>query len=250
MLFLRDYLNATCFTQSFSNVGTASGIGDITLRVKGNVWKSKPKDKNATGEGNEAHELAGTAPDKGERAALAIGVDIRSPTGDALNFLGAGTAGVKPFVIWSYRSRISPHVFVGYETNGSSLVAGDISTGKKERFPGQLTYSSGADVWFTKRLTAALDIVGQQVFQAARTQVATFTEPGACPDLNCLTPSASNTDQNLAQSTGTFNITNASLGVKVKPFATLLVTGNVLIKMNNGGLRANAVPLIGLSYAF
>lgn len=234
-----DSCGAPCFHSSFPNVGTASGIGDITLRVKGKVWTNK-----GTG------EQAGSEATASGKAALALGVDIRVPTGDGLNFLGAGTAGVKPFLVWSYRSRIAPHAFVGYETNGSSVLAGDVLTGQKERFPGQLTYSGGADVWATKWLTVAVDLLGQQVFQAQRTAITTFTEPGACTNIACSPPKLANVDQNLLQSTGTFNITNASVGLKAKPFSTLLITGNVLIKMNDGGLRASVVPLVGLSYAF
>jgi len=215
-----------CLNNSFSDFRSVSGIGDITLRVKGTAWK-------------------------GERAALALGVDIRVPTGDELNFLGSGAAGVRPFVVWSYRSRISPHVLVGYETNGSSVLAGDISTSKKARLPGQLTYSGGADVWLTKWFTAAFDLVGQQVFEARRVSVTTFTELGACTDSSCTAPfKTPNTDPNLSQLTGSYNIANASVGVKIRPFARLLVTGNVLIKLNDGGLRANFVPLVGVSYTF
>jgi len=222
---------APCLFNTFSNAGSSSGIGDITLRAKGTAWK-------------------------GEKAGLALGVDVRLPTGDSLNFLGAGAVGVKPFIIWSYHARVSPHAFVGFETNGSSRIAGDISTGDKERLPGDLTYSGGVDFWLTKRLTMAADLVGQQVFQAPRTNRTTFTEPGQCqdsqseqcdPSLGFLPPKV---DANLADSTGAFNMTNLSLGAKVKPFSTVLITGNVLIKLNDGGLRARFVPLLGVSYTF
>jgi hypothetical protein len=221
----RPGCGAPCFDGRFSNVGTASGIGDITVRVKGTAWK-------------------------GERAGLALGVDVRTPTGDSFNFLGAGTAGIKPFGVWSYRSRVSPHIQVGYEVNGSSAIAGDISTGKKERLPGQLTYSGGADIWLTKSFTAAFDLVGQQVFQARRTVVGTLTEPGACDSLSCNNPSPAHTDPDLSQKTESYNITNASVGVKIKPFHSLVMIGNVLIKLNEGGLRAKFVPLVGISYTF
>jgi opacity protein-like surface antigen len=220
-----------CLEQPFSNVRTASGIGDITLRVKGIAWK-------------------------GERAGVALGVDVRVPTGDSLNFLGAGAAGVRPFVAWSYRARVSPHAVVGYEANGSSVIAGDITTGKKDKLPGALTYSAGADFWVTKRLTVAADIVGQQVFQVRRTTMTTFTELGQCqdsatqvcdPDAGFLAP---HVDPVISQSTESYNATNLSLGVRVKPLGSLLLTGNVLIKLNDGGLRAKFVPLVGLSYTF
>jgi len=219
-----------CLEQPFSNIRTTSGIGDITLRVKGTAWK-------------------------GERAGVALGVDVRVPTGDSLNFLGAGAAGVKPFVAWSYHARVSPHAVVGYETNGSSVIAGDISTGKKDKLPGALTYSAGADFWVTKRLTVAADIVGQQVFQARRTTMTTFTELGQCQDGAVLCdPDAgflpAKVDPVISQATESYNATNLSLGVRVKPVGALLLTGNVLIKLNDGGLRAKFVPLVGLSYTF
>lgn len=232
----RDDCPATCLFRPFSSVESASGIGDISLRVKGTAWK-------------------------GERAALALGVDVRLPTGDQLNFLGAGAAGVRPFFVWSYRPvssetsrqwwrRISPHVFVGYEANGSSVLAGDISTGQKERLPSQLTYSGGADVWLTHWFTAAFDLVGQEVFQARRTSVTTFIEPGPCDNFACQNPGPSAHDPDLAQVTGSYNATNASVGWKVRPVAGLLITGNALIKLNEGGLRANVIPLVGISYTF
>jgi hypothetical protein len=217
----------SCLHASSANVRSASGIGDITFRVKGTAWK-------------------------GERAAVALGVDVRTPTGDALNFLGAGAAGFKPFLVWSYRSRISPHAFVGYEVNGSSVVAGDITTGKKERLPGQLTYAVGADVWLTKWFSAAFDLVGQQVFQAQRLSKNQFVEPLECqnPDCNGVVEPPAPTDPNLLPTTGSYNVTNASIGAKIRPFRHLVVTGNVLVKLNDGGFRAKLVPLVGVSYTF
>ena len=221
----RPDCGAPCLNRTFFNAGTASGIGDITLRVKGTAWR-------------------------GERSALALGVDIRVPTGDQYDFLGAGAAGFKPFVVWSYRSRISPHALVGYETNGSSVIGGDLSTGRKERLPGQLTYSAGADVWVTRWLTAAFDLVGQQVFQAQRSSSTTVADLGACTNADCSTSNPPASYSTLSPSTGTFNLTNASFGVKIKPFSNVLITGNVLTKLNSGGLRANYVPLFGASYTF
>jgi hypothetical protein len=216
-----------CLNSSSSTFRTASGIGDLIFRVKGTAWK-------------------------GERAALALGVDVRVPTGDALNFLGAGAAGVKPFVVWSYRSRISPHAFVGYEVNGSSVVAGDTTSGQKAKLPGQLTYSGGADVWLTKWLSTAFDVVGQQVFQAQRLTATRFVEPLACTDPNCnsLVTTPAPPDPNLVSTSGTYNIANASIGAKIKPFGHFLITGNVLVKLNDGGLRSKPVPMLGVSYTF
>jgi len=221
--------DSPCLHTSSSNIRNASGVGDITFRVKGLAWK-------------------------GERAALALGVDVRAPTGDALNFLGAGAAGVKPFVVWSYRHRISPHAMVGYETNGSSVVDGDITTGRKAKLPSQLTYSGGADVWITKWLSAAFELVGQQVFEAQRLLTTTFSEPRKCVDAFCNdlvpVPPPTPTHPDLLPTTGSYNITNASIGAKIKPTQHLVVTGNVLLRLNDGGLRSKAIPLVGVSYTF
>jgi hypothetical protein len=220
-----------CLNQSFSSVRTASGIGDMTVRIKAMAMK-------------------------GEHAALALGADVRLPSGDALNYVGSGAAGVQPFVIWSRGARISPHVFVGYEVNGSSVIAGDVTTGSKERLPSQLSYSGGADFGITKRVTVAADLVGQQAFQVRRLSKTTFTELGACtqPYNTCVNASTDvmppNTDPALAQSTESVNITSVSVGAKWKPVSTFLVTANVLIRVNDGGLHAAPAPLIGLSYTF
>jgi hypothetical protein len=223
-----------CLNQQFSIFRTASGIGDMTMRVKGTAWK-------------------------GERAALALGADIRLPTGDATNFLGAGAAGFQPFIAWSLSSRISPHALAGFEVNGSSVVAGDVLQGTKDRLPGQFRYSAGADILVTKWLTGAFDLVGQELFQTQRITQTSFTELAQCTP-NTVDPNnpscpsgpgnVGNVDPNLSQSTGTFNVTSLSIGAKVRPFSNLILTGNAMIKMNNGGLRSNIVPLVGVSYTF
>jgi hypothetical protein len=85
---------------------SAGGIGDVTFRVKGTLVK-------------------------GERAGLAVGVDVRTPTGNDLNYLGSGAIGVRPFAAVDYRARVSPHASIGYEANGSSVLAStDQSTAK------------------------------------------------------------------------------------------------------------------------
>ncbi len=143
------------------------------------------------------------------------------------------------------------------------MLAGDISTGSKARLPSQVTYSGGADVWLTKRITLALDLIGQQVNGTRRLERTTFTELPACKPLppgnlgQLCDPNnpqggflAPDTVQNLSPVNGHYNITNASVGAKIKPFGNLLVTGNVLLKLNDGGLRAKVVPLVGVSYTF
>jgi hypothetical protein len=43
---------------------------------------------------------------------------------------------------------------------------------------------------------------------------------------------------------------DAALGAKVRLLRHLLVTGNVLLKLNDSGLRAKVVPLAEITYTF
>ncbi len=46
------------------------------------------------------------------------------------------------------------------------------------------------------------------------------------------------------------NSTNLSSGLKFNPGGNLLIAFNLLTRLNNGGVRAAVVPLVGLSYVF
>src|SRR5215469_6071044 len=207
---------ATSLTADFPNARTASGIGDVVLRAKGTVFKR-------------------------ERAAVALGADVRLPSGDENNFLGTGAAGVKPFLSASYRARISPHANLGYEFNGSSILAGNAVKGTKGRLPDQLFYSAGVDAGVTKKLTLAVDLLGQRFYEAPGLRI------GAWEDV------LKNLHPDVAQTIPihrSFNTDDLALGGKYSPFGNWLVTGNVQIKLDDGGLRAKVVPLIGVSYTF
>ncbi len=223
-----------CANQSFFNTRNATGIGDIVLRGKYTLWR-------------------------GERAGLAVGADLRLPSGDEQNFLGAGTVGFKPFAVLSYRARLSPHVNVGYEVNGDSTLAGDIAQGTSAHLPNQFIYSVGADVVIVnRRLAGTFDLIGQRVFDAPRVSVTSVPFLGACGPKGlspgdpayCTTPDPPIQRPTLTRSSNSFNITSAAIGVKFRPGGRLLVVGHVLVKLDDGGLRARVVPLVGVSYTF
>jgi len=220
-----------CLQASFSDSRKAVGIGDAVLRGKYTVYR-------------------------GERAGFALGVDVRLPSGDELNFLGSGATGVKPFGVLSYEARVSPHAEVGYEWNGEStlaggsLVPGTTPASPKGSLPSRFVYIVGADVAVTKRMTAAFDIYGQRLFRAPQLISSPYTDLGKCSDQACTTVTPGTTHPNVDQTRTDYNITNASLGLKLRLFANLVITANVLLKLDNAGLRALAVPLVGVSYNF
>jgi hypothetical protein len=219
-----------CLQGSFANSGSAQGIGDVTLRGKYEVYQ-------------------------GERFGFAAGVDVRLPTGDAENFLGSGATGVKPFGVFSYSARVSPHAEIGYEWNGDSILAGDFvgptASNNKRALPNRFVYTVGADVSIVKRLTGAFDLYGQRLFGVPQIVASSYTDLGTCSDIACttLTPGTSHPTLTVNPDTD-YNILNASLGLKYKLVHNLVVTGNVLLKLNDSGLRATAIPLVGVSYSF
>jgi hypothetical protein len=222
---------SSCYHNIFRNSNNSTGIGDVTLRVKGTVWK-------------------------GERNGIAAGVDVRLPSGDALNFQGAGAVGAKLFGVWSYSGRISPHANIGYEWNGSSILAGDLQTGTKARLPNQFFYSVGVEAGIVRRLTAAVDIIGQRILNGQVEAPSSVTVLGACatatPYPNCPvnTVGPSSSLPSITATTASYNLTSAGAGLRFNPFGGLLISANALFKVDEGGLRANVVPLISVSYTF
>jgi hypothetical protein len=49
---------------------------------------------------------------------------------------------------------------------------------------------------------------------------------------------------------GTYNRVDGAIGAKFRPFRNLIITGNLLVKLDQGGLRSRTIPLAGLSYTF
>jgi hypothetical protein len=219
-----------CLNATFTSSGTASGIGDVDLRGKYELYH-------------------------GEHLGFAAGVDIRLPTGDEQNLLGSGAVGVRPFGVISYGARVSPHAEIGYEVNGKSILAGDFvgptATNAKGGLPDRFVYIVGADASIVKRLTASFDIYGQRLFGVPQLFSNPYTDLGKCSDFNCTTLTPGTTHPDLGVHTSTdYNITSASVGLKYRPFSHLVVTGNALIKLDDGGLRSTVVPLVGVSYSF
>jgi hypothetical protein len=212
--FYDDGLGDLGNQRTYSKSGHASGIGDLVFRLKG-------------------------APLRSESFSLALGVDVRVPTGDEENFLGLGAMGVKPFLVASLsQGRVAPHVNVAYLWNGKSVLAGNVQTGEKADLPDQVTYAVGVDIGATKRLTLAFDFLGTYVIDSPRLIQEVFTAANgqSFPQIGFVTES--------------YNIANGSAGLKFNPAGRLLIDLNVLFKLDNSGLRDSLTPLVGIEYAF
>jgi hypothetical protein len=106
--------------------GNASGIGDMIVRLK--------------------YFLKET-----ELADIALAADLKIPTGDEKNLLGADAFTLTPFVILSktmFEGRFNPHLNFGYEVNFED-----------DEFS-QLKYAVGFDSRVTSKVSLAIDLIG------------------------------------------------------------------------------------------
>lgn len=199
----------------FTATGSASGLGDLTVRLKTTVAR-----KHSTG--------------------VAAGLDMRLPTGDQMNLLGTGTAGLQPFAIFSATyEKVSPHVNVSYQWNGSSVLAGNPATGTSADFPDQIALAAGTDVSVNPRLTLAFDVLGRRLVKAERLAQEDFH----ALDGKSVLPT-------IVFSRDSFNTLSGALGAKVNLFNRLLLDANLLFALDNHGLRDRITPLVGFEYSF
>lgn len=204
-------------TREYTRSGHATGLGDLTLRLKGQAAK--------WGSGN----------------GLALALDVRMPTGDEEDLLGSGAWGLRPFLATSFGlGALSPHVNLGYQWNGESLLAGNVVTGEKADLPDEFAYVVGADVALGQRLTLCADWVGRYVIDASRVAPATFVG----------LDSAGTQFPDIQFEESSYNQSSLALGFKANPAGRLLVVFNVLLKLDDHGLRDKVTPLLALDYTF
>jgi hypothetical protein len=202
-------------TEVYTAGGSASGIGDILIRAKYQVKR---------------------APNGG----LAIGVDLRAPTGDEHNLLGTGAAQAKVLLIGSAtRGTLSPHFNVGVTLSGDSdspfVSAHD-----------ELNYVGGVEYAPSSRVTIAADFIGRTLRDAGRLglQDKTFaymTNTGQ---------TGSATYPEFALNPGNLHLSYGAVGAKVNPTRNLVLSFNALIPLTKAGMRANITPVVGFDYTF
>ncbi|MBI2686141.1 MAG: hypothetical protein HYX27_07485 [Acidobacteria bacterium] len=200
--------------QTFAASGSARGLGDVLVRAKYTAIRFKS-------------------------GALALGLDARMPTGDEYNFLGTGSVGARPFTAISFRrGNFSPHANFAYWWNGNSILAGNVQAGTKGNQSDQLQYTLGFDYGLTRKFTVAADYLGQTQLQGNRVNLINYAAANGTAFPNVQVNRA-----RLAQNA-------ASLGIKANPIGELLVTFNLLVALDENGLRDRVAPMIGLSYTF
>ncbi|MDX2194070.1 MAG: transporter [Gemmatimonadales bacterium] len=214
--FFRQADDTVGDTRVYTAFGEATGLGDINVRGKLALHKSR-------------------------RMGLALGVDVKLPTGDEMNLLGTGSTAVQPFGVWSATlGPFSPHVNAGYRWNGPSVLGGAPGAGQQDDLPDVVVYSAGGALEVHRRLTLAVDVLGRAVLDSPRLVRETFRA------LN----TARTPYENIGFRRQTLHELSAATGLKLNVAERLLLNANLLFRLNNQGLRDKISPLIGLEYAF
>jgi hypothetical protein len=197
--------------------GSATGIGDIAIRAK-------------------YHFL------KGGGGGLAVGFDLRTPTGDADNLLGTGATQGKILLIGSTERRMfAPHFNIGYTFSGDS---GNEFINVTDEF----NYVFGTEFVAHPKVTVAFDLVGRQfrdsgrLVETAKTFNFVTAPPASVP--------GSATFNEFAQENGSLNNVIGAIGAKFNPAPNLLISANILFPFTDAGIRSNIVPVIGFDYSF
>jgi hypothetical protein len=205
-------------TRDFEESGSADGIGDVLVRTKFNLKNS-------------------------DNVGFAAALDLRLPTGDEENLLGAGATQTKLFLIGALRpsKRFAPRATVGYTiSSGGSDFIGEL--------PDEFNYSFGFDAGLHSRVSFTADFLGRTMIDAARVTVEDRTLTSSLR----LSPSTVNstTVQTPVPTTGNLNLWLASAGLKINPFGRLVLVGNVLFGLGDDGLQDEVTPVFGLDYTF
>lgn len=197
--------------QRFSASGDASGVGDVVIRSRYSFAR-----QGING--------------------VALGVDLRVPSGDEANMLGTGATQTRLFVIASSGGRVSPHVNVGYTA----------STGNAN-IPDVVNYTGGVEYGAHPRVTVNADFVGRSSRNALRLNPSTVTHqyqqgPSAALQQTTLA-SISVTPASLNTALGAF-------GAKINAWRNLLLSAHLLLPVTDAGLRSRPSVVLGFDYTF
>lgn len=204
-------------TRQFFSEGSAGGLGDLLVRVKTTLVR------------------------EGTRA-MAAGVDVRLPTGDEQNLLGAGAAGLRPFAAFSSSyGPFAPHANIAYQWNGRSVLAGDVRAHIEGDLPDQFIYAAGSDLAVNSRFSIVFDVLGQRVLNSPQLSTYTLAARGVAG-------SADLPDIRFAN--GSYWSTNGALGFKANVAPKVLVNFNMRFNIAGAGLSDRIAPLIGVEWAF
>jgi len=209
-----DTRNPVLFT-STNYDESATGLGDIGLRLKYRFFR--------------AAEV--------EMAAL---LDLRLPTGDEKDFLGTGKTNAR--FTWIMSKKIgdfSPHLNLGYERRAGSLDSDEFE------FTAGFDQKIASGVSFAAEFLGEFDVNRGEAIKLFPGTTEIIDMPRSSQSRNVRQVDLSNVpDRNYDHTL------NGSFGFRIAPSERLLLLGNILVPLNDGGLRSNVVPTLGVSVNF
>jgi hypothetical protein len=203
------------FEPTLAGGGTKTGLGDVVVRAKYN-----------------AAQIPG--------GGVAVGLDLRLPSGDEENLLGIPGTQFKAYgVVSSTVGNVSPHLNAGYTFSRGNELARDPDSVFLEP-PDEFGYTFGADMAVTPRLTIVGDVIGRVLRDEPRLS---FGGVGLGPAFR---------EFDLEDETGNLNLVLGSVGGKYKPWSNsnLLITTNILFSLTKAGLRDKLTPVVGFDFSF
>ncbi|HEY5618031.1 MAG TPA: transporter [Vicinamibacterales bacterium] len=209
-------------TQTSSASGTAVGVGDVLLRTKYQFYAS-------------------------DRGGLAVGGELRLPTGDETELLGTGTVqGRVALLATAMMGATSVHGNVGYTASGSASEDAEANF-----FPApadELNYAFSTDVVVHPRVTAAFEIAGRRLANVERV----VTQPLNVRFTSLTAPTVVQTAvlPGIGIREGNMNLILGVAGLKVNLARTLLLNAAVLFPLTDNGLHNRTTASIGVDYTF
>lgn len=200
-------------TEVFRASGSQTGVGDLLLRSK-----------------YRFHSMPG--------GGLALGVDLRLPTGDDENLLGTGAPAFgAQFIGSSTRGRLSPHVNVGF------LVSGE---GDFVNTPNEFTYTGGVEFEAAPTVSLSADLIGRTLFDVGKLQLT----DNVWNYTNALGQAGSTVLTEYERVDGAVNLLTLAVGGKFNVAGNVLITGNLLFSLSDTGFTAPITPVIGIDFSF
>jgi len=206
-----------------------------------NVVAREPYDKSASGVGDIAVRLKYSFV---RRFDLNLGalLDVRLPTGNEDDFLGTGETSTKFSLIASRKiAQFTPHLNLGYDRRPASSDSDE------------LEFAAGLDQKLAEGLTLAVDFLGE--LDVNSNERIKFGSQENVVIQDRITGGANVTVTRVEDLTSipqrdNDNTLNASIGFRIAPSEKVLLLGNILVPMNDGGLRSSVAPTIGLTVNF
>jgi hypothetical protein len=184
-----------------TGTASASGVADAAVRAKYRVVSTRT-------------------------AGFAVATEVRLPTGDEQQLLGAGKAAIRLMGIGSVEnSRVGAH-------GNLAIVRGGVSN--EVDGSGAITFAA------TPKVTVAGELLFRRLSDLREVTAVSAPHP---------TISGVSTLR-LVPGTSTASLTSAVSGIKWNVHATMVLTAEVLWRMGNGGLTAPVTPTISLDYLF